>query len=842
MNRKSVFPTFLIFFFSLTVKTAQAGSDRIDSLLKVARNPISDTAGIKAYLALGSEFRKKEPLKCFNYSDTAFRQTMILLKKLISGAVNADNDQRKNYLCFATLSGLQSLYLRGLASSGAGKVEIAKRYFESVMTVSSELAGFSDIDLAGIGKKYFNYSCIQQGRMAAAGGNYDRALEFYMISLDFCTATGYKFGIADAHNNISSLYYSRGDFQKMVEHLFLSMKICEEIKDYKSLSSIYNNIGLFYDSQGNYRIALEYYLKGLALIDTIADRKGLANSYLNIGIIHRLLGNKDRPLEYYKMSEKIYTETDDPEGLSKVYVNYANYYSDQGDLTLSVRYLKKSILYRELLGQKRNIAHGFTNLAAILVMVYEKNDPVLFESVLGKLEGAPGEAAPILLDSAECYLDKAMAIQNAVGDMMGLTYSYNGLGNIMLKRHNYPMAYKYYRAAYELSASAGARKEMLDALKGLYEEKKSSKQYKEALEYFEEFKTRSDSLFNEENRKNITRTEMRFEYDQKLKEQKSAQEKKEIVSREEIKRQKVFRNSFILISLLVLIIAVVLFNRYRIKKKSNEQLTKQNTEIRNQKEIIEKQKEDIVDSIEYASYIQKAILPEPESFSQLFPESFLFYRPRDIVSGDFYWITDHKGSKYLVTADCTGHGVPGAFLSMLGTSLFREVIMERNILSPDKIFDSVRGEIINALRQRSATAESRDGMDAVMIRLTGNPAHVLEIAAANNSFYLVRNGVLTEIRGDRFPVGVFRETEDSFTLHTLKIEKGDMIYLATDGYEDQFGTDKGKKFKSARLKELLTSIASLPMDIQKGKLEKSFDEWKGSVEQTDDVTVIGIRV
>jgi serine phosphatase RsbU (regulator of sigma subunit) len=225
---------------------------------------------------------------------------------------------------------------------------------------------------------------------------------------------------------------------------------------------------------------------------------------------------------------------------------------------------------------------------------------------------------------------------------------------------------------------------------------------------------------------------------------------------------------------------------------------------------------------------------------------FIFYKPKDIVSGDFYFALSHKHPQseverfYLCTADCTGHGVPGAFMSMLNISYLNESIIEKNISQPNEILNHIRDEIISSLNPEGSEEESKDGMDCILCSFdfTNN---TLDYAAANNSFYIVRNGELISCGADKMPVGMHSDMKP-FTLKTVKLEKGDVVYTLTDGLPDQFGGPKGKKYKYKQLEELLLANYKLPMDEQKQALGKSFDAWKGNLEQIDDVLLIGIRV
>ena len=226
---------------------------------------------------------------------------------------------------------------------------------------------------------------------------------------------------------------------------------------------------------------------------------------------------------------------------------------------------------------------------------------------------------------------------------------------------------------------------------------------------------------------------------------------------------------------------------------------------------------------------------------------FILYKPKDIVSGDFYYAQTHKSPDakgeyfYICTADCTGHGVPGAFMSMLGVSALNEAIIEKNISRPNEILDDIRMSIIASLNPEGSEEESKDGMDCVLCAYDFNKMS-LEFSSANNPLWLVRNGELTEYEPDKMPVGKYGDEMKPFTLHKLALQKGDVIYTFTDGFADQFGGPKGKKFRYKQLEEKLLQISQTPMDEQESTLRTTFDNWKGDLEQIDDVLVIGIRI
>jgi PAS domain S-box-containing protein len=270
---------------------------------------------------------------------------------------------------------------------------------------------------------------------------------------------------------------------------------------------------------------------------------------------------------------------------------------------------------------------------------------------------------------------------------------------------------------------------------------------------------------------------------------------------------------------------------------------KANLLLAEQKQIIEQKNKDILDSINYAKRIQDAIFPPEELVKELLPQSFILFRPKDIISGDFYWIEKFDNKTYIAAVDCTGHGVPGALLSIIGYNLLSKSINEHEHSRPSEILDEVSSGINKALRQTMEGGGIKDTMDIALCSID-RTTNTLEYAGAYNSLYLVRGSKLTEIAANRFPIGVFLSGEpQQFTNHQMQLEKGDMIYLFSDGYPDQFGGPRGKKFKYAGFRELLLSVHNLPLEKQRQVLDKTLEEWKWMTEeQTDDILVIGIRI
>jgi serine phosphatase RsbU (regulator of sigma subunit) len=286
---------------------------------------------------------------------------------------------------------------------------------------------------------------------------------------------------------------------------------------------------------------------------------------------------------------------------------------------------------------------------------------------------------------------------------------------------------------------------------------------------------------------------------------------------------------------LLIILSFTLYNRYRFKQKANLLLEKQKEEIQNKNVLI-------TDSIDYAKTIQEAILPDAEKLNEFFPEHFILYKPKSIVSGDFYWIGKKDDKRICAVADCTGHGVPGAFMSILGFNMLENVISKKEHIEPGSMLTSLNQEIVSRLSKGKERETVKHGMDIAIISI--DQKNRLQYAGARNSLYLVRQGELTEIKADKMSTGIVANDhhEIQYTTNLKELETGDMIYLFSDGFPDQKGEATKKKFYYQPFKDLLVSIHQLSMPEQKQSLDDTIVQWIGKGEQTDDILVMGIRV
>lgn len=356
-----------------------------------------------------------------------------------------------------------------------------------------------------------------------------------------------------------------------------------------------------------------------------------------------------------------------------------------------------------------------------------------------------------------------------------------------------------------------------------------------------------DSLLSNENINIVQNLNVKYETEKKELQIKS--QSFEIETKEKQNKQKSLIILFGALALGVTVFfAVLAFINYRKTKKANliienqkAEVETKNEEISHQKELVEEKQKEIIDSITYARRIQQAVLTGEDVWKKISKEYFILFKPKDIVSGDFYWAYNTpNGRSVFVLADCTGHGVPGGFMSMLGNSFLNEIVVENKIFKADEILNRLRAKIIAALEQKGQT-EQKDGMD-MSLCVWNKMDNTLEFAGANNPLWLLRDREIEEYKADKMPIGTYTDQLKPFSSTVISLQKGDIIYLATDGYADQFGGPNGKKLKYKTLLASLLQNSEAPMEIQKSRLEEIFVSWMGEQDQVDDVSLIGIKV
>ena len=649
--------------------------------------------------------------------------------------------------------------------------------------------------------------------------------------------------------NIAVVYNDKSDYKTAIEIYEKLLKTYLEDKDTSQAANIYNNIGNSYNLVGNYDKAMENFLKATEFYEIIGAKDNLSTTLYNLGALHFYKGSYNKAMEYCDQSLKIREEIKNPYGVAYSLLLKGVIYEAQGKNDQALEIYKNALKIDEELDDKQGIASLLLNISNLYVHIGNLKD-------------------------AREYSLKAMKVIRETGIIKLQLSIYNNMGEIELKLNNYNAAIISFMHSSTLADSTGDLPELKDAYKGLALAYSSKGDYKNAYEFLQKHMNIKDTLFNAEKDKQITEIETKFQTEKKEKEilllnknkelQKVEIEKKE----EQVKKQRLIIFGFIGGFILVLIFSVIILRLYGQKKKANrilavkngeilqkneeitaqrdeieaqrDQITKQHSIVTIQKEKIEVIHKEITDSIQYAKRIQKATLPKTETLKSHFADYFLIFKPRDIVSGDFYWTAEVENHLIVSVADCTGHGVPGAFMSMLGMSILKEIVVKEYITHPSLILKRMRKEIINSLQQKGEFGEQKDGMDMAIISIDLS-TNILQFAGANNPLYIISNNELKEFKGDKMPIAIHEHMEP-FTTQEFTLQKDDCLYLLSDGFEDQFGGPENKKFKAKPLKNLLLNICNLPMNEQSVIINTNLENWMGKEEQVDDITLLGIKI
>jgi len=653
----------------------------------------------------------------------------------------------------------------------------------------------------------------------------------------------YKKNIASYYNNLGYYYFGIDDHQNAIFSFEEAIKISKTINDLSVIPTALNNIGFIFKQQGDILRALEYYHQSLKLNKTLNEKEEIALALNNIGGVYFKLEKYDKALNYYREALMIEKESGTQKGIARLYSNIGSVYTNQDMKKEAIDYFNQSLkIYKEL-QLKKGIATSLSKIA-ILEMSLINDSNQNKNSVLNH----------VLLKHKEAY-----HIYKEIEDNEGIAYSLNNISLTYKKLGDINSAYDFATRSLEIAKKIGFPETIKNAAEVLKDVAYHKRAFKQAYDLQELYYKMQDSISSLSIKEATLQKQFQYEYEKKLLADsiKNVEKEKiiqaEIAAKDEkIKRQTTERYGLSGGVLVLLLFGSVIFKRYKESQK-------QKRIINTQKEIVEAKTKEITDSINYAKNIQNSILPTEEEFESTLKNSFIYYQPKDIVAGDFYWMeklpsSSFEGSKiiYFAAADCTGHGVPGAMVSVVCNGALNRAIGEYNLKQPAEILNKVRELVIKTFDRSGDDSKLRDGMDIALCSLKLSERYAtLQYSGANNPLWIVRpinnlehqtsNFELIEIKADKQPIGKhFRQ--NNFTNHTVSLEKGDSIYIFTDGYADQFGGPKGKKMMYRPFKEFLLSIQDKNMQEQKIAVQNHFNEWKGDLEQVDDVCVIGVRI
>lgn len=594
----------------------------------------------------------------------------------------------------------------------------------------------------------------------------------------------FKKNFAKALHNLGSIFYSKGDYAKAISYFTQSLKIKEELNDIQGIAATVNNIGNIYLDQTNYEKAKKYYLRSLEISKKLKDKYSMASALSNIGLIYSGQGDFDKALEYQNRSLNLRKEVDDKKGIAVCLSNIGLIYSNLEEYNKALEYYKQGL-------------DIFTEL----------------------------------------------------DDKQGIATSQSDFGNTYFKLGDYKKAIEYGNKSLKIAKDRGVIAQEKYAYSVLYQSYEAIKNYEKAFEMYQHFIEIKDSLASEENQKEILRQEYQYAYEKRVAEDSvkaavadkirnaelMAERAENLQHTLEAKQQR--QRSYFLFGFLALalIFGGFIFNRFRVANKQKLIIEEQKLQVDKAFDDLENKNTEILDSINYAKRIQNAILPSNVLVKEYLKESFIFYKPKDIVAGDFYWLEIKDNKTLFAAADCTGHGVPGAMVSVICNNGLNRSVREHGLTIPGEILDKTREIVLQEFDK--SEDDVNDGMDISLCALEGNK---LQFAGANNPLWIIRNGELIEYKADKQPIGK-SDHPVPFRTHTIELLPNDTIYVFSDGYADQFGGENNRKFKSVAFKTLLLSIQQLSMSEQMKHIDKIFEEWKGNLDQVDDICIIGVR-
>jgi len=611
----------------------------------------------------------------------------------------------------------------------------------------------------------------------------DESFIYFNKALELRLDLGEHNDASNTLNLIGTAFHSIGDLENSLVYYMRAIEQAEILGNAKYLSSPISNIGKLYSDMGDFEKAKEYDLRALTIARESSEIGDMALAYNNLGTIYQETGYMDTAKLFYKEAMKLYEETNNHGGAAHVYNNLAIIYFMEGNLEESLLYFRNAMQMRLEDHDMISYSQSLMNMG----MFYQLTE---------------------VYDSAVFYGDSSIVIA--------------------IEHH--------------------ALLEQKDSYLLLAECYESMHEYKRALQSYQDYVLIKDSIMDENGLKNIQEMETKYQTKEKQKEL----ELKDLKIKQE-EEEKLFAESkknfqFLIIGVTgagMLLILILIGRGYNTKRKSNIKLADINDELESQKSIIEEKNKDITDSILYAQKIQEAMLHSHTDVHTVFPDSFIIYKPKDIVAGDFYWWIKEDSRCYLAAADCTGHGVPGAMVSVACANILNKSVKELRLSKPSDILDKTTQLVIEAFSiNEEKQSYIKDGMDIALcgFNILKDGKVEVEFSGANNPLWIFRkDSSFEEVQADRQPIGYF-EYQKPFTNTTISLEKGDTIYLFSDGYADQFGGAKNKKYKSSNFKKKLLSLQDKSLNEQQEILESEFENWKGDFEQTDDICVIGVRI
>jgi len=698
------------------------------------------------------------------------------------------------------------------------------------------------------------------GAMYRVQNDFEQAEKYLNDAMKYANEINDNTRLVYCYRNLGEVQRVQQNGEKAIAYFDKAEKIAEKIKDKNQQAYILGAIGEVYRQQSDFALALKYLNKSINIAKILNNKSLVSNNYYSIGEIYLSNSDFNKALEYLEMALKPAKELNDNIRISDVYASIGDVYSNQGDAQKAEEYYKNALSISTQISYLHTKSYCYFALGELkrsenqydLAMEYFSRSMAIAESINDNWRIADclnmiGDLYTTRLNyvKAEETLEKGLGVAREAGNKASEGSMLTSLADLYLKQKDYPKAQKYAEQSLVIANQINLATNKKSVSESLYKIYEKLGDYRKAFEYHVMYKDVSDSSRREEVAKKLVQQQMQMEFNEKKAIADIEQTKKDALKEAELHKQQVYTIISIVGLLLMLVLAVFIFRSQRKQKQANILLAKQ-------KYLIEHQKQEITDSINYSKRIQTAILPHDDQIQKYLPQSFFLYKPKDIVSGDFYFLGVPKKKKgeeiqatgpiVVAAADCTGHGVPGALMSVISYQNLNEV--SRNYSEPKDMLRKLNYRIKVALKQSDDNKSTRDGLDIALssIKYISETQAEVKFAMANRPVYIFKDAEFLELKPTKHAIGGYTARKQEFEQHEIILNRGDVFYLCTDGYADQFGGDRNKKFTTPRFKELLKSIYHLAIDEQKTQLEEAILSWKGENEQLDDILVIGILI
>jgi len=635
--------------------------------------------------------------------------------------------------------------------------------------------------------------------------NYSKAQDYLLECINIADEKNDSLLLLTSNSNLGNLYIQIELNDKTIYHLKKASEYINENKYPNEAGKLYGRLGNFYLYQNYYNEAEENYKKAITAFQKAKNLKGIIIATQNLGVIEKRRKNYSKAIDYYNQALKSYESIGYEIGEGQCLANIGNIHTENKEYRLAYSHLLEAL---KLFKKNRQVYDEVVCYSEIVELFQNQND--YSKAIEFALK------AKDLLDSLPENDQTRLLV------LSQLNRIYKNMGNIDL-----------------------------------------------AYQYLSNYQQLNDSLYKSKLNDKIESLKIQYEVEQKDKNLKLLTLENELKDAK-IKRKSIFQIFYLVTIGLSLLVIISLYVLFRIKITANNELVLRNSKILQQKEEIEaqweeieaqrddleiqrglainqrdeiiRQKKNITDSIAYAEHIQTAMLPNENEVIEVIPNSFVFFKPLDIVSGDFYWVNKSNGQSLIAVADCTGHGVPGAFMSVMGINLLNTVIIEQEVSDPGEVLNRLNHQVIAALSHTDSNLQDKDGMD-ISVCSIDNESLLMKYSSAKIKVLICRNGKLIQLETDKYSIGKSPLFEKiSFLTRSFQLNKSDMIYLMTDGYTDQFGGKERTKFLSSRFKKIVLEIANLDISDQKRIIKERIEEWQGAFPQVDDMLIVGIRV